>query len=148
MEIKSGETLYWIRPRLLKLNFFQHPFFNMFPWSSIEMSMILQVAEFALQGVEKGYFFARSPDILSNLAISSCSGVAPKLFHPILEFFLLPVYYLIHVWVRRGIDKRIIRWRRETSVKPGELSIGAKELHFQSSISDIQPLHGLLFNQK
>ena len=80
----------------------------------------LQVAEFAIQGVERGYFFARSPDFMSNLAISSCSGVAPKLFNSFLEFLLLPIYYLIHVTVRRSIDKRILRWRKE---EPAELKI-------------------------
>jgi len=73
----------------------------------------VQVAELAIEGVEKGLFFSKSPDLISNIAISSMAGVAPKIFNVFIEFLLLPFYFVLHLWIRWNIDKRILTWRSE-----------------------------------
>ena len=75
------------------------------------------VAELALQGVERGLFFAKSPDFSSNLAIGSMAGVAPRVFNEVVEFLLMPVYFFIHVSVRRSLQARISKWRQEEAAK-------------------------------
>ena len=67
----------------------------------------------AIQGVEKGLFFSKSPDLISNIAIGSMAGVAPKIFNVFVEFLLLPLYFFLHLWMRWNIDKRILAWRKE-----------------------------------
>jgi hypothetical protein len=73
----------------------------------------VQVAELAIEGVEQGLFFSKSPDLISNIAISSMAGVAPKIFNTFIEFLLLPFYFFLHLWIRWNIDKRILTWRNE-----------------------------------
>ena len=73
----------------------------------------LQVAELAIQGVEKGYFFSKSPDFISNVAIASLAGVAPRIFNVFVESLLQPFYFFLHLWIRWNIDKRILAWRAE-----------------------------------
>lgn len=73
--------------------------------------MSAQVAELAIQGVERGLFFSKSPDLISNIVIGSMAGVAPKIFNGFVEFLLLPLYFFLHLWMRSNIDKRILTWR-------------------------------------
>lgn len=78
------------------------------------MLLPLQVAELAIQGVERGLFFSKSPDFISNVAIASLAGVAPRIFNVGVEFLLLPFYFFLHLWIRWNIDSRILAWRAET----------------------------------
>ena len=82
------------------------------------------MAELAIQGVEKGLFFSKSPDFISNFAIASLAGVAPRIFNVALEFVMLPFYFFLHLWIRWNIDKRILAWRAETQVpRRGKLNL-------------------------
>ena len=78
------------------------------------MILDFQVAELAVQGVERGLFFSKSPDFISNVAIASLAGVAPRIFNVAIEFMLLPFYFFLHLWIRWNIDRRILAWRAET----------------------------------
>ena len=97
----------------------------------------LQVAELAIQGVERGLFFSKSPDFISNVAIASLAGVAPRIFNVFLEFLLLPFYFFLHLWIRKNIDKRILAWRAE------EKEVNGEPAHHHQSL-DHQALEKLL----
>lgn len=53
------------------------------------------------------------------------AGVAPRIYNGLIEFLLLPIYFLLHMVVRRSVDARILKWRREE-----QSAKGACSLHF------------------
>lgn len=77
------------------------------------LSSQMQVAELAVQAIETGRFIARLPDFHSNFIVASSAGVAPRMFPIWLEFLLLPLYFYLHLWLRRMMDRRILAWRKQ-----------------------------------
>lgn len=79
---------------------------------------MLQVAELAIQGVERGLFFGPQPDMFSSIAVASMAGASPRVFNELIELLLLPLYLLLHVILRRRTDAKILKWRLESAASP------------------------------
>ena len=75
------------------------------------VAAVLQVAELAIQAVEKKQFLVRAPDTMSTFMIAAGS-THPRLLPLILEILLAPLYVIMYILVGQHFDIKVLNWRR------------------------------------